>query len=68
MLKEFSPEYSFIRMFDFMDTINQVTADRNIDMIITFPKSHSFLSNVFKTSHTKKLAYHSHVPIVAIYS
>ena len=68
MLKEFSPEYSFIRMFDFVDSINQVAADRNIDMIITFPKEHAFLSNVFKTSHTKKLAYHSHVPIVAIHS
>ena len=68
MLKEFSPEYSFIRMFDFVDTINQVAADRNIDMIITFPKEHAFLSNLFKISHTKKLAYHSHVPIVAIHS
>ena len=68
MLKEFNPEYSFIRMFDFVDTINQVAADRNINMIITFPKEHAFLSNVFKTSHTKKLAYHSHVPIVAIHS
>ena len=68
MLKEFSPEFSFIRMFDFMDTINKVAADKNIDMIITFPKSHSFLTNVFKTSHTKKLIYHSHVPIVAIHS
>lgn len=68
MLKEFNPEYSFIRMFDFVDSINQVAADRNIDMIITFPKEHAFLSNIFKTSHTKKLAYHSHVPIVAIHS
>ncbi|HXB45400.1 MAG TPA: universal stress protein [Puia sp.] len=68
MLKEFSPEYSFIRLFDFMDTINQVAKDKNIDMIITFPKEHSFLSNIFKTSHTKKLVYHSDVPIVAIHS
>jgi nucleotide-binding universal stress UspA family protein len=68
MLKEFNPEYSFIRLFDFMDTINQVTADKNIDMIITFPKAHSSLSNIFKTSHTKKLVYHSDVPIVAIHS
>jgi nucleotide-binding universal stress UspA family protein len=68
MLKEFNPEYSFIRLFDFMDTINQVSADKHIDMIITFPKEDSFLSNIFKTSHTKKLVYHSDVPIVAIHS
>jgi len=68
MLEEFNPEYYFIRMYDFMDAINQFVADKNIDMILTIPKNHFFLSNIFKTTHTSKLAYHSHVPIVAIHS
>jgi nucleotide-binding universal stress UspA family protein len=68
MVKEFKPEYYFIRMYDFMEAINQFVDDKNIDMILTIPRSHSFLSNVFKSSHTSKLAYHSHVPIVAIHS
>lgn len=68
MLKEFNPEYYFIRLYDFTDAINQFVLDKGIDMILTVPKSHSFLKNVFKTSHTSKLAYHSHVPIVAIHS
>jgi hypothetical protein len=37
-------------------------------MIITIPKNQSFISNLFKITHTSKLAYHSHVPIVAIQS
>jgi hypothetical protein len=49
-----------------MDAINQFVADNNIDLILTFPRKHSFLSNVFKTTNTTKLAYHSHVPIAAI--
>lgn len=68
MLKEFNPEYYFIRLYDFTDAINQFVIDKNIDMIFTVPKSHSFLKNVFKTTHTSKLVYHSHVPIVAIHS
>ena len=68
MVKEYNPEYYFIRLYDFMDAINQFVEDKNIDMILTIPKSHSFLSNVFKTTHTSKLAYHSHVPIVAVHS
>ncbi len=68
MLDEFNPEYYFIRMYDFMDAINQFVSDKNIDLIITFPRKHSFLSKIFKTTHTKKLAYHSDVPIVAIHS
>jgi len=68
MLKEFNPEYYFIRLYDFTDAVNQFVIDKNIDMILTVPKSHSFLKNVFKTTHTTKLAYHSHVPIVAIHA
>lgn len=65
-LKAYNPEFYFIRLFDFMDAINQFVADNHIDLILTFPRRHSFLSNVFKTTSTTKLAYHSHVPIVAI--
>jgi nucleotide-binding universal stress UspA family protein len=68
MLKDFNPEYYFIRLYDFTDAVNQFVIDKNIDMILTVPKSHSFLKNVFKTTHTSKLAYHSHVPIVAIHA
>lgn len=66
MLAGYNPEFSFIRMFDFIEAANQFVVDRKIDLIMTFPRKHSFLGNVFKTTNTTKLAYHSHVPIVAI--
>lgn len=67
MLLGFEPEYAFIRLFDFTDAINQFSTDRNADLIITVPRKHSFLSGLFSTSHTKKLAYHSHLPVLAIH-
>jgi nucleotide-binding universal stress UspA family protein len=67
MLKDYSPEFSFIRQYDFFDAISQFVDDRNIDLILIVPKDRSFVPSLFKTSHTKKLAYHSHVPIVAIH-
>jgi len=63
---DYNPQFAFIRMFDFLDAINNFTRDKDIDFIITVPRKHSFLSGLFKTSHTKKLAYHSTVPIVAV--
>ncbi len=68
MLKEYKPEFYYIRMLHFMEVINQFVTDKSIDMIITIPKSHSFLSHFFKTSHTSQLAYQAHVPILAIHS
>lgn len=65
MFKEFNPEFYFIGMNDFHDAINQFVYDKNIDLIVTVPRYHSFLSNIFKSGHTKKLVYHSSVPILA---
>jgi nucleotide-binding universal stress UspA family protein len=67
MLKSYSPEFYFIRQYDFFDAISQFVEDKNADLIVIVPKDRSFVSGLFKTSHTKKLAYHSHVPIVAIH-
>ena len=68
MFSEYNPEYYFIRMFDFMGAINQFVEDKEIGLILTIPKNHSFFSNLFKTTHTSKLAYQSNVPIVAVHS
>jgi nucleotide-binding universal stress UspA family protein len=67
LLSGFEPDYAFIRLFDFTDAINQFATDRNADLIITVPRKHSFLTSLFSTSHTKKLAYHSHLPVLAIH-
>jgi nucleotide-binding universal stress UspA family protein len=67
MLQAYAPEFYFIRQYDLLDAISQFVSDKNIDLIVIVPRSNSFLSGLFKTSHTKKLAYHSHVPIVAIH-
>ncbi|HLX90581.1 MAG TPA: universal stress protein [Puia sp.] len=68
MLSEFNPEFYFIRLHNFMDAINMFVADKNIDLIITVPKHHSFFSHVFKGTHTSRLAYKSQIPIIAIHS
>lgn len=67
ILQEYQPEFYFIRMYDFQDSISSFAADRDVDLILTVPRKHTFLAGLFKTSHTKKLAYHSHVPILAVH-
>ena len=65
-LNQYHPEFSFLRAYDFLEGINEYVEAKHIDAIITLPRKHGFLSQLFKTSHTKKLAYHSTVPIIAI--
>ena len=66
-LGKYNPEFSFLRLYDFLDGVNTFVETKNIDAILTVPKKHNFLSVVFQVSHTKKLAYHSHVPIIAVH-
>lgn len=65
-LGSYNPEFSFLRSYDFLEGISSFVETRDMDAIITVPRKHSFLSQLFVTSHTKKLAYHSTVPIIAI--
>ena len=66
-LTTYNPEFAFLRAYDFLDGIDRFVEAKDIDALITVPRKHSFLSQLFKTTHTKKLAYHSHIPIIAIH-
>ncbi|MEI9946506.1 MAG: universal stress protein [Chitinophagaceae bacterium] len=66
LFEEFNPEFYFIGMNDFYEAIAQFSKDKNIDLIIIIPKSHSsFINNLLHESHTKKLAFQSLVPLLA---
>ncbi len=65
LFAEYKPEFYFIGMNDFHEAVEQFSKDKNIDMIVIIPKIHSFINSLFSTSHTKKLAFNSTVPILA---
>jgi nucleotide-binding universal stress UspA family protein len=65
MFKAYTTEFYFIGMNDFYEAIDNFTKDYNIDVLITVPRHHQGSQNLFRNTHTKKLAYHSHIPILA---
>jgi nucleotide-binding universal stress UspA family protein len=67
LLSGYTTSYHFIKQDDFTEAISQFSADNQIDLILIMPRKHSFLSTIFTGSHTRQLAYHSHVPILAIH-
>ena len=67
ILSEFSPQYHAVKSESFIDGINQYVDENKIDLIITIPKKHSFFESLFKEAHTKQLAFHSHVPLMAVH-
>ena len=67
MFADFNPEFYFLGWYDVDEAINQFAHDKKIDFIIIIPKEHSLLDKMFRHSHTRKLAYHSDIPVLAVH-
>jgi nucleotide-binding universal stress UspA family protein len=51
---------------DFSAGINEFIESENIDLIVMIPHKHNFLERLFKESHTKKIAFHTHIPLLTL--
>ncbi len=67
LMADFSPEFYFMRLYDFHESVDMFARDKNIDLIIMAPRYHSFFDRLFKTQHTNKLIYQSKVPVLAVH-
>lgn len=67
LLEDAAPAYHFIDHPDIEDGINEFAEKNNLDLIITIPKKHRLLDQVFKTSSSKQLVYQAHVPVMCVH-
>lgn len=47
--------------------INDFVEKHNIDLVIMIPRKHNIFSSIFHASNTKKMAFHSHIPLLTIH-
>ena len=67
LFQGYDPKYHFIHDTHFTEAINHFSDNNAIDLIITIPKKHGLFDGLFKKSHTKSLAFHSHLPLMVIH-
>lgn len=67
LLNDLNPEFHFSENTNFVEAVNEFAAEYQVDLIITIPKKHGFFGSLFAESHTKKLAFHSNVPVMVIH-
>jgi nucleotide-binding universal stress UspA family protein len=65
MFQDYSPDFVFLTRDDFQHAIDQFVKENSIDLLLTIPRHQANDNSVFKASHTRKLAYHSQIPILA---
>jgi nucleotide-binding universal stress UspA family protein len=67
LLQGYNPQYFFVNNNSFIDGINEFVNSKNVDLLVTIPKKHGWFETIFKRSHTKLLAFHSHVPLMVVH-
>lgn len=46
--------------------ISDYVSENNIDLLVVLPRKHGILDGLFNRSITKKLAYHTHIPLLIV--
>lgn len=67
LFAEHVPKYHFVHNTNFIDGVNDFADKHLTDLIIVVPKKHGLFESIFTKSHTKQLAFHSHVPIMVVH-
>jgi nucleotide-binding universal stress UspA family protein len=67
MLEDIKPQYDFIENKDVEQGIHDFAEKNNLDLVIAIPKKHKLLDALFKSSSTRHLVFHSHVPVMCVH-
>lgn len=66
-LEEIKHSYHFIKNEDIITGINKFVANKKADMIVIIHRKHKFLSTIFHERNTKKMAFHTSIPLLALH-
>lgn len=66
VMAEVDHSFHFVGTDDVIKGINEFVSMTNGDMVAMMPKKHGVVSKLFSEPHTKKMAFHSKVPLLAL--
>jgi nucleotide-binding universal stress UspA family protein len=67
LLGQFNPAYHFMNNNNFAEAVNSFAEENDISIVAVLPKKHHLLDSLLHKSHTKILAFHSHIPLLVVH-
>ncbi len=67
LLQDLNPRYSYIDNPDVENGLSAFAETNGLDLLIVIPRRHRLLEALFQKSHTRDLAFHSHIPILSVH-
>ena len=68
MFEKLEPAFVLVEGEDFAHAMDAFIEQHRIDIMLVVPKRHGWLSSLFRRSHTSKLAFHTHIPLLCVQS
>ncbi len=65
-LKGINKSYSYINHDNFEEALFKYVDDHNIDMVAMMPREHNWIERILMTSHTRKIVFHTKVPLLTV--
>lgn len=59
--------FHYVESQDVVAGINEFSEEMKADLIVMVPRKHSFFHNLLHEPNTKKLAFHAHMPVLALH-
>lgn len=67
LLEGYDPQFHFIDHTNVVQGIMNFAEKQEADLILIIPKKHGLFEHIFKRSRTTQLAFHTHIPLLAIH-
>lgn len=67
LLEGYNPQFHFVDSTNVVQGIMDFAEQEQADLILIIPRKHGLFENIFKRSRTTQLAFHSHIPLLAIH-
>lgn len=67
LLETFPHSSHYIKNTDVIEGINTFIDEKAIDMLVMIPRTHTVLYNLFREPNTKRMAFHSKIPLLALH-
>ncbi|MCX6182281.1 MAG: universal stress protein [Bacteroidetes bacterium] len=67
LLEDVEHSSFYIKNNDVVDGINKFVDEESIDMLVMIPHRHTTLQNIFHEPNTKRMAFHTKVPLLTLH-
>ncbi len=67
LLGEVKHSFHYVQNNDVVEALNEFVEKQKANMVVMLPRKHSLLSSIMSGSQTKRMAYHSKVPLLSLH-